>query len=56
MGSLTQLGQALHGAMFPQNPAAAVHSWFADLARDNKVEKLEFLSDSPGLIPWNLVV
>jgi WD40 repeat protein len=51
---LASSGQQLHRAMFPAS-AAAIQAWLTDLERANKIEKLEFLSDAPGLVPWNIV-
>ena len=51
---LANLGQQLHRAMFPAS-AAAIQTWLRDLARANRIEKLEILSDTPGLVPWNIV-
>src|SRR5262249_27174129 len=51
------LGQQLYRTVFrldgDDQAAAAVHGWLNLLTTTNQVEKLEFLSDCPGLIPWN---
>ncbi len=58
LGAVASLGQQLYRTLFrldagDPGPAAAVHAWLAPLASGNQIDKLEFLSDSPGLIPWN---
>ncbi len=57
---LAQLGHALWRALFrldsaDASSASAVQTWLAKLVRENAVEQLQFLSDRPGLIPWNLL-
>jgi WD40 repeat protein len=51
---LASLGQQLYRAIFPSG-AAAIQAWLSELARGNQIEKFEILSDSPGVIPWNIV-
>ena len=51
---LTRLGQQLHRAAFGGR-AAAIQTWLADLARQTTIEKLEIVSDAPGLIPWSIL-
>ena len=36
--------------------AAAVYPWMVDQAQGQKIDRLEFLSDFPGLIPWNVLL
>ncbi len=59
--ALAQLGQRLYRAVFrldagESGAAASVHPWLSDLARDSKIEEIEFLSDVPSLIPWNVLI
>src|SRR5262249_4198207 len=57
---LATLGHQLYRAVFRRDSsdyaaAEAVQTWLAKLIASNSVEKMEFLSDAPGLIPWNLL-
>ncbi len=57
---LRQLGQQLYRAVLRRDAskdaaAEAVHGWLMKLIASNSIEKLEFLSDAPGLIPWNVL-
>jgi WD40 repeat protein len=58
---LAQLGHQLFRAVFRQDAseqgsAGAVQTWLARLVSSNAIERLEFLSDAPGLIPWNVLL
>jgi WD40 repeat protein len=58
---LAQLGHRLYCAVFRQDlseqgSAAAVQTWLARLASSNAIERVEFLSDAPALIPWNVLL
>jgi len=58
---LTPLGQQLYRMVFrmdadDQGSAPAVQAWLTGLINSGSVEKIEFLSDRPGLIPWNVLV
>jgi WD40 repeat protein len=58
LGAAASQGQQLYRTLFRLNagdpgPAAVVHAWLAPLASGNQIDRLEFLSDSPGLVPWN---
>lgn len=60
VAAAANLGRDLYRAFFgldaaAAGPAAAVHAWFAALANGNQIDKLEILSDAPGLVPWNLL-
>lgn len=48
---LPSLGQQLFRAIFPQQ-AGSVESWFSGLVHSKGIDRLEFLSDAPGMIPW----
>jgi WD40 repeat protein len=57
---LARLGHQLYRAVFRRDAgdygsAEAVQAWLAKQMESNSVEKLEFLSDAPGLIPWNVL-
>ena len=53
--NLAQLGQRLYRALFPDR-AAIVQRWLTDQATPGKIDTLEFPSDAPGLIPWNILI
>jgi WD40 repeat protein len=58
---LAQLGHQLYRALFRREAndygsAEAVQAWLTKLIATDGIEKLEFLSDSPGLIPWNVLI
>jgi WD40 repeat protein len=58
---IASLGHQLYRAVFRQDSsdygsAEAVRTWLAKAIATDTVEKLEFLSDSPGLIPFNLLL
>jgi WD40 repeat protein len=60
LGATANLGQQLYRTLFrldaaDAGSAAGVHAWLAPLASGNQIDKLELLSDSPGLIPWNVL-
>ena len=55
---LPQLGHKLYRAVFRQDAsdygsAEQVRQWLEKLAAGNAIERIEFLSDMPGAIPWN---
>lgn len=57
---LTQLGEALYRALFrsdaiERGSAAAVEAWVKNQDQADAIERIEFVSDQPGLIPWNVV-
>jgi WD40 repeat protein len=57
---LVQMGHQLYRAVFcldesDPGSAGAIRTWLTELISANAVERLEFLSDVPGLIPWNLL-
>lgn len=59
--TLAQLGHRLYRTVFrldagDPGSAAIVQRWLSDQAVAGKVETLEFLSDVPGLIPWNVLI
>lgn len=58
---VAQLGHQLYRAVFRQHAAdagsaRAVEAWLRPLVQSNAVERLEFLSDAPSRIPWNLLI
>jgi WD40 repeat protein len=60
VGAAANLGQQLYRTLFrleadDGGSASAVHAWLAPLANGNQLDKLEFLCDKPGLIPWNVL-
>lgn len=55
--NLAELGQQLYRAVFRRggidsSSAQAVEAWLRPLAQTGAIESLEFLSDTPGRIPW----
>lgn len=58
---LAQLGHRLYRAVFRQQAsdggsAHSVETWLRALVQANAIERLEFLSDAPGRIPWNVLI
>jgi WD40 repeat protein len=58
---LVNLGHQLYRAVFRRDAsergsADGIQAWLAKLSAGNSIERLEFLSDSPGLIPWNVLL
>jgi WD40 repeat protein len=57
---LAQLGHQLYRALFRLDAGAAgaheIHSWFSALAREGRIDQLEFLGDAPACFPWNVLI
>jgi WD40 repeat protein len=58
---LAQLGHQLYRALFrldaaDGNDAQEIGRWLDGLRGQNQVESLEFLSDAPGRVPWNVLL
>lgn len=60
-GALARLGNRLYRTVFrldagDPGSATTVQGWLSDQAQAGRIEAIEFLSDLPGVIPWNLLL